>query len=735
VLLLLLAAACPAWAADSYVTATLGGKDSQYPDTLKITRDHLRFDLKCLPAGARVSRAVLRVSDRGHQLGMAVELLPDLPGAKPIELVPPLYNTFDATEAVRAWVARPEANQSFRVQSSGGVDFRDASLEVSYLGKVERAIAPVKNLRAIHQAGQTFLTWIEIEDVVGQDGPTFEQFHQAVTEARAKRSVVYRIYRHDRPITLENLGSAQLVREVPEVVPAWNIRAVGNTEHPNQGHPTMHSPLRPGLNMIKADIVPRYRILDGGEMLPRATGLAVLTTTQAGKRYYAVTAAINGREAVAALDAGNSLAEHVDEKVSTFPATIFQRTLGQRKPKTTSVDIYNTWVDPPYHNLPTVFEMAIIHWDDEPAGSESKRVPLWLVTTTYGGTSAELSPGFFDARHYLRGVFSVGLSEGGIWQGWHECVGTLKGYGQGVVHNYPQRRVLAAADWAMARPDLFIDPERVYFWSQLGSWALRYGDKFAAVMSNGYGNLSIGIQAQNFGPMYGPYPKACKNWLGIEQWEYMNLAKWVRENPTVELPYWVCAPAYGAYPAHTVGDFGFMPWPETIHAMASTKRAFAATWNSNGPGVTAPLHDLITRIKLHQSLPAFTNCNLDASPGDGDHADAEKTGGINIYQLWEPETILDQPDRWEITLTVRPDCAFSELITDVTPRRCQRFKARPGEKFHWSLSPQDESGAAPAAAKTSKPLQEGTAVADQWGLVTVERLRLAKDKRRLAVWR
>ena len=124
--------------------------------------------------------------------------------------------------------------------------------------------------------------------------------------------------------------------------------------------------------------------------------------------------------------------------------------------------------------------------------------------------------------------------------------------------------------------------------------------------------------------------------------------------------------AYGAYPAHTIGDFGFMPWPETIHAMASTKRAFAATWNSNGPGVTAGLHELVTRLRLHQSLPAFANCSLDANPGDGDHADSEKTGGINIYQVWEPETIVDEPNRWEITLTLRGDCPFPDLTTDLT---------------------------------------------------------------------
>ena len=96
------------------------------------------------------------------------------------------------------------------------------------------------------------------------------------------------------------------------------------------------------------------------------------------------------------------------------------------------------------------------------------------------------------------------------------------------------------------------------------------------------------------------------------------------------------------------------------------------------------MRDLVPRIRLHQSLPAFTNCSLDHSPGDGDHADAEKGGGINLYQLWEPETIVDEPGRWEITLWLRDDCPHDACTTDVTPRRCQKFKAKPGEQFRWT---------------------------------------------------
>jgi hypothetical protein len=205
----------------------------------------------------------------------------------------------------------------------------------------------------------------------------------------------------------------------------------------------------------------------------------------------------------------------------------------------------------------------------------------------------------------------------------------------------------------------------------------------------------------------------------------MDLPKWIREHPTVELPYWLCHPAYGAYPAHTVGDFGFMPWPEMIHAMASTKRAFAATWSSNGPGKVGPLYALVPRLRLHQSLPAFTRCSLDHSIGDGDHDEAQKGGGINLYQLWEPETILDEPNRWEITLELRRDCPADSLTTDLTPRRTRQFKARFGDVFHWTNT----------SLADGQKLQSGTATADAHGLVTIEQVTVAAGKSRVKIKR
>jgi len=727
----LLTAAAARPARGDFLTETWGNAPScRHRNTVQYADRVLTFDLSALEPGTKVHRAIFKptVRRRGYSGTIdfrAVLKRPETGGdepalGEPLALRAPLYDSFDATELVRRWVAQPGANLGLYVKWAPGVRAGNVVLEISYEGESDRPIPKVAGLKALHQAGQTFLTWKEIEDPVGADAPTFEQFHNAVMAARKKRSIVYRVYRSDRPIAAASLGEAELVREVPEIITCWNLKAVNNTEHPNQGTPTMHSPLRPGYNNARNHIMTRYLITDPGEPLPRATGLAVITVTEPGKRYYAVTAAIDGAEAVLELDSVGP----VEEQTSKFPAIIFQRSIGELGERSSRVDVCNSWIGPPYHNVPTEAETYIMNWYDQPRGTAEKPIPLWVVCGTYGSTAATMQhPGWYHARKHLTGAFTVGLAEGGLWQGFHECLGTLRSYDQGVVHNYPQRRVLGAAAWAMWKKDFFIDPERVYFWAQLGSWALRHGDVFAVVMSNGYGNFAVGKEAQKHASKWGPGALGSDNWLGVPQWEYMNVAKWVRENPTTELPYWVCWPAYGAYPSHTVGDFGFMPWPEMMHAMHSTKRAFAAVWNSNGPGAIRPLLPIVTRIRRSESLPAFARCSLDASPGDGDHADAQKSGGINLYQMWDPETITDEADRWEITLYLRKDCPAEMCVTDLTPRRCRKFKAKPGEKFTWTCRP---AAGGPVG-------QTGTAEADQWGLVTVKALKIAAGKTRLCI--
>jgi hypothetical protein len=66
----------------------------------------------------------------------------------------------------------------------------------------------------------------------------------------------------------------------------------------------------------------------------------------------------------------------------------------------------------------------------------------------------------------------------------------------------------------MEKPDLFINPERVYIWGQFAGWALRHGDLFAAVMSNGHNNIKTSREGRKHYWRWG-LPNHGENWLGM----------------------------------------------------------------------------------------------------------------------------------------------------------------------------------------------------------------------------
>ncbi len=112
---------------------------------------------------------------------------------------------------------------------------------------------------ATHRSGQTFVTWTERSDEVGE---------------------TYRIYRHDQPIDAISLAQATLLAEVGEDSNAFHA----DRYQPNQG------------GVWQPRYFTRYVIQDGGAQLPVGTGLLVWTLdpvdfsgAQSGSGYYAIT--------------------------------------------------------------------------------------------------------------------------------------------------------------------------------------------------------------------------------------------------------------------------------------------------------------------------------------------------------------------------------------------------------------------------------------------------------------
>jgi len=708
----------------------------------------VEFDLAALPRGAKIQRAVLRAGIRRRGYDSAVRVCPLAAGeqepaedAPALPLRPPRYNTFDATEALRSWNKRREGPFRLYFQFAPGWNRQSTRLEIAYEGKASEPSPRVRDIKAVHHDGQTFLTWAEHEDIMaGAEPVTIEKLEQKLLPLRGKRDYVHRVYAHDKPITAKTLCDAELVAEVPFVLSAYYLDSIRTIEHPNRERGEGSTPFIGGAR-ARRDPLPRYVIAAGGDPLPRGRGLYVRTITRPGKTYYAVVTAVNGRECVKEgdLTAGNSLAEPVAEKVAP-PGPVWQsqyvREATDRQPVPWVVGRYNFWLEFPYVNVPRQLQVAVGYPQtidsakkpEAPNAAEgaAKALPLYVHLGAYGGQAA------FYAHH--SGGNLVVLcppydQDDPMFQGRHECLETYKSYDQGVVHNWAQRRCFALMEWAKK---LFpVDTERVTLRGQFCCWALRCPEKFTCVLGDAYGNFSKGREAQKHGWTWGPYPKGSKNWAGVDHWEWMNVAKYVRENPTKELPYYVSFP----YGSSHVGDIGPWAWPELYRALHDTKRAFCARWGSCWAG-SPPAAAMAGRIKMHQSLPAFGRCSLDDNPGDGASdpgragSDGDPDGNINGYLFWETDDIVDEPGRWEMTVYLydgdkhgRGRAPQDTCTVDLTPRRCQKFRAKPGQKFTWSNT----------SLADGRVVQSGTATADQWGLVTIEGLIVTKGKNRVRI--
>ena len=90
--------------------------------------------------------------------------------------------------------------------------------------------------------------------------------------------------------------------------------------------------------------------------------------------------------------------------------------------------------------------------------------------------------------------------------------------------------------------------------------------------------------------------------------------------------------------------------------------------------------------------------------GSGDPKEGDLEGGINLGFDWKE--VKDEEAKWSARLS--NELAKSDMTVDVTPRRCQKFKPKPGAKLTWT----DSVG------------NTGAVVADGNGLVTVKAVKI-----------
>ena len=667
-----------------------------------------KFDLSALPKKATIHRArlLMKITHGPGPLKEPILIQPltaprPESGKPPVEkaslaLVGPRFMSFDATDVVRRWASGKLANNGLWIRNARGRDRLATYLEVSYAGKLKDPPPPVTGLKAFHRAGQVFITFDEVNcPFAGKEEVPWDDLkaHRKAFGAGKLAAVSYRIYRHVKPITLANLHEAELLDEVPQ------LSALDERMIQTQWKGEQIKNVRVG-----SARVPRVCVMPKQE-LPVGTGVYVRTSDKAGEFHYAVVSAADGVENTLRIDAGNSLAKPLAEKVAR-PEPILNHETVHVYDKPRPHRFYLLWTDPPLSRVPNFFHMGITS-PAKPADAQPLYVQSWWWDNGWAGSGA---------RRAFKGCVSLQMETPWVLhKAVHEGCGTYKAWSQGTVQDYWVRRLRNVLPWITKQHN--IDPQRMYAMSS--DWAWHHGDLFAAVHENlttDPKRSPVGIGSNRF---WGPVAKPAPTEWGISAWDYYDIAWYARKHVTFEMPMIYYTPNMH------LGDFGKIDKPRFYRAMLDTKRPFIATW---GKGVSA---GWIYDIKRDDTLAAFGNCSLDNNPGIG-MDDGDREGQINGYLRFDSASAADEPDRWEMTVWLyggddrgRYGAPADSCTVDVTPRRCRKFKPAPGQTFKWTV----------VSLPDKKVIQSGPATADKWGLVTCRNVKVIKTKSRIRIER
>ncbi|MHC4398371.1 MAG: alpha/beta hydrolase family protein [Planctomycetota bacterium] len=564
-------------------------------------------------------------------------------------------------------------------------------------------------LRVRHEAGQTLLTWREADPVVTGDSISARQLREIRRNLDADKTVRYRIYRSHRPI--ESVEGLKPVAEVPPLT-CWNGDFHGISPKADQE-------------------AFRYVVEEGRDPVPPGTGICAHNPKEEGEAYYAVTLVVDGVERES-MGPSNALPTPVAETVGQG-VPVLQRV---KKPesfayvKEPTLYYYVRWESPPNcaaEGKPYDYLVAVPPRLAKPA-------PVGIHLHCWGGSLNGGYGWWYQAEqgHLLLASNQIPYD---WWTGYHERYFAgppdEKTWAGGVVRPYSQRRLLSFLDWMATQWD--VDPARTHVAgnSMGGSgspmFAIRHPDRIAWATSW----VGVHDPAQtpqfrgSYERVYGKQPWGVKFEDGTPVWDYYNDARYLREHPRREI---------GLIAFSNGKNDSAIGWEQAAafhRTLQETKRPHVFVWGQSGHGQRARLPVSLSDrwmpmdLRVDQSLPAFTQCSLDDDPGTGDPSDGDSEGQSNLYLFWDTDDVVDQPDRWEMTVGLVEKSPQEPCTVGLTPRRLQQFKLRPGEKLSWENTVPGES----------RPLQAGQSTVDEHGLVTLVAVRVTKGRNRIVVWR
>jgi len=564
----------------------------------------------------------------------------------------------------------------------------------------------VTQLRARHQAGQTLLTFAEVDPPVTSDTIRAVELQELRRKLDRDRKVRYRVYRSDAPI--KAVAGLKPIAQLPPLT-GWNIDFYGS--------------LRPEHQAL------RYVVAEGQAPVSPGTGICAFNPPAAGNAYYAVTVAQDGQENTA-LGPENALTQPVAETVGQG-VPVLQRTVKREEAhyvKGPTLHYYVRWESPPNCSVqgkPIDYVVGI-------PPNLAKPAPVGIHLHCWGGSLDGGYGWWYQAEqgHILLASNQVPYD---WWTGYHERYwdgpAARDAWQGGVVHPYSQRRLLSFLEWVATRWNVDLKRTHAAGSSMGGSgspmFAIRYPERIAWAVS------WVGVHVPQKSPtfhnsyanVYGQPEWNIAFEDGTPVWDYYSDVWYLRKYPQAEV---------GLIAFSNGKNDGGIGWPQAVEfyqALQETRRPHIFVWGQSGHGQRAQLPVSLSDrympldLRTDQSQPAFTGCSLDGKPGRGDPQDGDPAGQCNLYLFWDTPNVVDRADAWEMTVGLVDKAPADSCTVDITPRRVQRFKPEPGTEVRWTNT----------SLRDKQAVQSGRAVVDQLGLITVPKVCVDKGKTRLAI--
>ncbi len=552
------------------------------------------------------------------------------------------------------------------------------------------------NLRGVYRAGQVFLQWDEPDGLEG---------------------VRFRVLSSDAPITDANAADALVLGDymMPGSSTDWWLNPL-----------TYGKPLDRLPESMREIVVDGWIIEEGGERLEPGNGLFVHTVSDetAGNRYYAVVSwPEDAKGQIGPVVAGvNSLTEPIAGEVAPIepiwqgdPANKPGVGAGQDLPLDLALHAKTgrggmEWL---------VFGPGDLGWRESlpfkfgaAAGENAVRVAptdrTWIDRMFPEGT--DLCQRLTPAVHTF-------------WSGYNNKIYDPDLMADGVCEMFTERRVLWIVDWVKSY--FGTDPMRTYAlggsMGGCGSFniAFRHPEVFSAIAPTvgitTYAKGEGGDSERRISDIMGSLDAPTDHDMTVREW--LDASRFARDHEGEAVPFVIMANGR---------NDGSIPWwmnPPFYAAMQDAHEGLIAAWNEGEHGTTSKLlpddirermgFNWMHRFALDESYPALTNCTANNDPGDGAKDSGDPEGYINRGLDWQD--VVDENDTYQITLTWYLEDTALPLRVDVTPRRIQNFKIKPGEQIEadvYCLVREESTG--------SRVL-----TADENGVVTFEGMEIA----------